>query len=131
MTAERPEPFPEFIRGLPMVDSPLASLRGWMLGTDQALAMFYEIPDGVEVPEHAHGAQWGVVLEGSIEFTIGGETRTYRRRRHLLRAGRVAAQRRHPPRYVGIDVFADADRYGSRGRAGTGQEPLESPAAEG
>ena len=44
-----------------------------------ALAMFYEIPDGVEVPEHAHGAQWGVVLEGAVEFTIGGETRTYRR----------------------------------------------------
>ena len=33
--------------------------------------MFYEIPDGVEVPEHAHGAQWGVVLEGTMEFTIG------------------------------------------------------------
>ena len=47
-----------------MVDSPLASLRGWMLQNDRALAMFYEIPDGVEVPEHAHGAQWGVVLEG-------------------------------------------------------------------
>ena len=46
---------------------------------DGALAMFYEIPDGVEVPEHAHGAQWGVVLEGSVEFTIDGETRTYRR----------------------------------------------------
>ena len=62
---------------LPMVDSPLASLRGWMLQNDRALAMFYEIPDGVEVPEHAHGAQWGVVLEGTVEFTIGGETRTY------------------------------------------------------
>ena len=71
--------FPDFIRALPMVDSPLASLRGWMLQTGQALAMFYEIPDGVDVPEHAHGAQWGVVLEGSIDFTIGGETRTYGR----------------------------------------------------
>ena len=60
-----------------MVDSPLASLRGWMLQTGQALAMFYEIPDGVDVPEHAHGAQWGVVLEGAVDFTIGGETRTY------------------------------------------------------
>ena len=60
-----------------MVDSPLASLRGWMLQNDRALAMFYEIPDGVEVPEHAHGAQWGVVLEGTMEFTIGGETKVY------------------------------------------------------
>jgi len=68
------EPFAEFIRSLPMVDSPLASLRGWMLQTDQALAMFYEIPDGVDLPEHAHGAQWGVVLAGAIDFTIGGDT---------------------------------------------------------
>ena len=37
-----------------------------MLQTGQALAMFYEIPDGVDLPEHSHGAQWGVVLEGAI-----------------------------------------------------------------
>ena len=95
-----------------MVDSPLASLRGWMLQNDRALAMFYEIPDGVEVPEHAHGAQWGVVLEGSIEFTIGGETRTYRRgdTYYVPDVGRRTAPSSRPG-YVGIDVFADADRY--------------------
>ena len=100
-----------------MVDSPLASLRGWMLQNDRALAMFYEIPDGVEVPEHAHGAQWGVVLEGTMEFTIGGETRSLRRRRDVLRTG--SARRTAPsshPGYVGIDVFADADRYSARER---------------
>ena len=77
--------------------------------------MFYEIPDGVEVPEHAHGAQWGVVLEGTMEFTIGGETRTYRPRRHVLRAGRRSPHSAViSPGYVGIDVFADADRYQAR-----------------
>lgn len=35
------ERFPAFIRALPMVDSPLRSLRGWMLRNDQALTMFY------------------------------------------------------------------------------------------
>ena len=111
------EQFPEFIRALPMVDSPLASLRGWMLRTEAGLAMFYEIPDGVEVPEHAHGAQWGVVLEGSVEFTIGGETRTYGRGDTYSIAGR--RRRTAPssrPGYVGIDVFADADRYQARRR---------------
>ena len=80
-----------------MVDSPLASLRGWMLQTGQALAMFYEIPDGVDVPEHAHGAQWGVVLEGAVEFTIGGETTTYGAGDTYFVPDGVAAQRRHPP----------------------------------
>ena len=131
MTAERPEPFPGFIRALPMVDSTLASLRGWLLGTDQALAMFYEIPDGVDLPEHAHGAQWGVVIAGAIDFTIDGETRTYRAGDTYFVPDGAAHSAFIHPGYVGIDVFADADRYGSRGRAGTGQEPLESPAAEG
>ena len=114
MTTPGPEPFPDFIRALPMVDSPLASLRGWMLQTDQALTMFYEIPDGVDLPEHAHGAQWGVVLEGSIDFTIGGETRTYGPgETYFVPDGALHSAVIHPG-YVGIDVFADADRYGAK-----------------
>jgi len=111
------EHFPEFIRSLPQVDSPLASLRGWMLRTGQGLAMFYEIPDGVEVPEHAHGAQWGVVLQGSVEFTIGGETRTYRRGDAYYVPDAVAHSAVISPGFVGIDVFADADRYRARGES--------------
>jgi quercetin dioxygenase-like cupin family protein len=107
-------PFPEFIRALPMVDSPLESLQGWMLQTGQGLAMFYEIPDGVEVPEHAHGAQWGVVLEGTMEFTIGGETRVYGRGDTYYVPAGVTHRAAISPGYVGIDVFADADRYRAR-----------------
>lgn len=109
-----PEPFAEFIRALPLVDSPLASLRGWMLQTGEALAMFYEIPDGVEVPEHAHGAQWGVVLAGSVDFTIGGETNTYARGDTYEIPDGVAHSAVIHPGFVGIDVFADADRYSAR-----------------
>lgn len=105
------EPFPAFIRALPMVDSPLASLRGWMQQTSQAITMFYEIPDGVDLPEHAHGAQWGVVLAGSIEFTIGGETRTYGPGDTYYVPDAVVHSAVIHPGYVGIDVFADADRY--------------------
>jgi quercetin dioxygenase-like cupin family protein len=108
------EVFPDFIRALPMVDSPLRSLRGWMLGTDQALTMFYEIPDGVDLPQHAHGAQWGVVLEGSIDFTIGGETRTYGPGDAYFVPDGVPHSAVIHPGYVGIDVFADADRYRPR-----------------
>lgn len=112
-----PEPFPEFIRSLPVVDSPLASLRGWLLGSDRALAMFYEIPDGVEVPEHAHGAQWGVVIEGTVEFTIAGETRIYGPGETYYVPDGAPHRAVLSPGFVGIDVFADADRY--RGREGT------------
>jgi quercetin dioxygenase-like cupin family protein len=108
------EPFPEFIRGLPAPDSPLEGLRAWLLRDERALAMFYELPDGVEVPAHAHGAQWGVVLEGSVEFTIGGETTTYRRGDTYFVPDGVEHAAVISPGYVGIDVFADADRYQAR-----------------
>jgi quercetin dioxygenase-like cupin family protein len=107
--------FPEFIRALPAPDSPLEGLHASLLGNDRALAMFYELPDGVEVPEHAHGAQWGVVLEGWVEFTIGGETRTYRRGDTYFVPDSVAHSAVISPGYAGIDVFADADRYRARG----------------
>jgi len=29
------------------------------------------------VEEHCHESQWGIVLEGRIELTVGGVTRTY------------------------------------------------------
>jgi quercetin dioxygenase-like cupin family protein len=114
MSAEGSQPFAEFIRSLPMADSPLEGLRAWLLRDERALAMFYELPDGVEVPEHAHGAQWGVVLEGSVEFTIGGETKVYRRGDTYFVPDSVAHSAVISPGYVGIDVFADADRYSAR-----------------
>jgi quercetin dioxygenase-like cupin family protein len=106
--------FPEFVRNLPQVASPLVSLRGWMLQTDRAMTMFYEIPERVELPEHAHGAQWGVVLAGSIEFTIDGVTRTYERGdTYEVPDGALHSAVIHPG-FIGIDVFADADRYQAR-----------------
>jgi quercetin dioxygenase-like cupin family protein len=113
--AKRTEPyFPEFVRDLPQPDSPLPGLEAWMLQTDRAMAMFFELPDGVEVAEHVHGAQWGVVLEGRLEFTIGGETRVYERGdTYFVPAGVPHSAVIHPG-YVGIDVFADADRYRPR-----------------
>jgi quercetin dioxygenase-like cupin family protein len=116
MSAEsRSEPyFPEFIRALPQPDGPLQGLEAWMLQTDQAMGMFFELPDGVVVPEHAHGAQWGVVLEGSLEFTIGGETKVYGPGDTYFIGAGVAHSAVIHPGYVGIDVFADADRYQAR-----------------
>ena len=117
MSPSDSEPFSDFIRALPEVDSPFSGLRGWLLGGDRALGMFFEVPDGVEVPEHSHGAQWGVVLEGSMTFTIGGETRTYEPGDTYYVPAGVLHSAVLSPGYVGIDVFADADRY--RPREGT------------
>ena len=108
----RDERFPGFIRALPEPDSPLAGLRAFLLGGGEApLAMFYELPDGVEVPEHAHGAQWGVVLEGRVDFTVEGEERSYGRGDTFFIPGGARHSAVIHPGYAGIDVFAEGDRY--------------------
>lgn len=102
--------FPLFIQQLLPPDSPIA-MNARIVPSEHVLTMFYEIDDEVEVPEHAHGAQWGVVLAGEMELVIDGASKTYGRgdtyyvpdgARHIARikAG-----------YKGIDVFADAHRY--------------------
>jgi quercetin dioxygenase-like cupin family protein len=109
MDAER---FPEFIRALPAPDGAPAALRGWLLGGgEQPLAMFYEIPEGVEVPEHAHGAQWGIVIEGRVHFTVDGVERTYTRGDTFFVPADAVHRAVIHPGYAGIDVFADGDRY--------------------
>jgi len=106
------ERFPDFLRALPAPDSPLPGLRAWLLGGgEQPLAMFYEFPEGVEVPEHAHGAQWGVVLEGCVDFTVHGEVRSYTCGDTYFIAAGVPHRAVLHPGFVGIDVFADGDRY--------------------
>ena len=32
-----------------------------------------------KVSEHTHSAQWGIVVEGEMELTIGGATKTYKK----------------------------------------------------
>lgn len=108
--------FPPFIRALPEPDAPLGGASARILQTGEALALFYELPDGGLIPEHAHGAQWGVVLAGRIDFTIGDATRTLRPGdTYLIEAGVPHSAVIHPGT-AGIDTFADADRYRPRGR---------------
>lgn len=116
MTTPSEIPFAEFIRALPMVEAPIVPINGWLLQGDDAVAMFYELPERADVPEHAHGAQWGVVLSGTVDFTIGGVTMTYGPGdTYSIPAGVPHSAVMHAGT-TGIDVFADADRYRARGR---------------
>lgn len=38
---------------------------------------FAQVEHDQNVPEHAHDGQWGVVLEGKIEFWMGGEHKIF------------------------------------------------------
>lgn len=104
-------PFSESIKDLPRVEIPLPGVRGWLLQGNDHQIVFFEIEPIGEIPAHRHGEQWGVVVEGEVELTIGGVTRLYR-------AGdsyHIPADVEHSARVLtcvrAIDFFADRDRY--------------------
>jgi quercetin dioxygenase-like cupin family protein len=102
--------FPDFIQALPRPDSPVR-MDARIIPNPYCMPMFYEIAEDVEVPEHVHGAQWGVVLEGEMEMVIGGESKVYRRGDTYFVPPGITHITRIKGGYRGIDVFADPDRY--------------------
>jgi quercetin dioxygenase-like cupin family protein len=102
--------FPEFIAALPAPRSPV-EMSAHIVPSEHVLTMFYEVDDDVEVPEHAHGAQWGVVLDGELELTIDGVAHTYRRGDSYYVPDGAPHSARIKGGSAGIDVFADAHRY--------------------
>jgi hypothetical protein len=108
--------FPAFVRGLPEADLPFDGLRGWLLQSDAGQVSFNEADVEVAVPEHSHGDQWGVVIDGKIDLTIGGHTRTYTRgETYFIPAGTPHRARIHPG-FRAVDYFADRERYRVRAR---------------
>lgn len=106
-------PYPDFIDAFPSIDVPFPDdvVRTSVVRSDNGLVVFFTFLKDMKLPMHAHGAQWGTVLEGEIEFTIGGETRTYRPGdSYAIPAGvQHSAMIKAGTRV--IDVFQEADRY--------------------
>lgn len=105
--------FPAFITSLPGIAVPFPTdvVQTAAVRSDDALVVFFTFMQDMTLPLHAHGAQWGTVVTGEIEFTIGGQTRVYRpgdsyfippgvEHGALIKAGTRV-----------IDVFQEADRY--------------------
>ena len=106
--------FPVIVTDLPQADVPLQGVRAYLFQGENKQLLFMTFPDDVDVPEHDHAAQWGAVLEGEIELTIGGETNTYRPGDTYF----IPAGVPHRARIKGgsslQDLFDQADRYNAK-----------------
>ncbi|MFQ5492119.1 MAG: cupin domain-containing protein [Phycisphaerae bacterium] len=106
--------YPELITHLPEIDPPAEGIRGWLSQAADHQIVFFELAEGMNIPPHHHGAQWGIVVEGKMELTIDGQTNTYGPGdSYCIPAGAV-----HGAKFLtkvrAIDVFADSDRYRTR-----------------
>jgi quercetin dioxygenase-like cupin family protein len=73
-----------------------------------------EFSEDVDLPEHEHESQWGIVLEGEIELVIDGVKHLYRKGdryfipKGVKHSGKIFAG------YTDMTYFNQKDRYGSK-----------------
>ena len=109
--------FPDFIANFPALDVPFPEeiVQTKAIRSDAGLVVFFSFSQDLVLPAHSHKAQWGTVLEGEVELTIGGKTRvygpgdSYSIPSGVEHGGKIKAGSRV------IDVFEEPDRYPVKG----------------
>ena len=103
--------FPDLITKLPLADIPLAGVRGYLSQSIGHQILFMEFSEDVEVPEHFHEAQWGIILEGTIDIVIGGkELSLMKGDRYFIPSGVSHSAKIHAG-YADVTFFNEPDRY--------------------
>lgn len=105
--------FPQFIKDFHALNVPFPEdvVKTHAVRSDRGLVVFFEFFKDMDLPPHSHGPQWGTVLEGEIEFTIGDETRVYRPGDSYDIPDGVVHSAKIPAGARVVDVFAESDRY--------------------
>ncbi len=105
------EVFPEPLRDLPEADIPLEGVKSYLSQGETHQIVFMEFSKDVELPEHSHESQWGVVLEGTIDLIIDGVKQTFTRGdRYFIPRG-VKHSAKIYAGYADITFFNQKDRY--------------------
>jgi mannose-6-phosphate isomerase-like protein (cupin superfamily) len=121
------ELFPTPIRSLPEANVPLDGSIAYISQGDGHQILFMRFAKEVLLPEHTHAGQWGIVLEGRIALTIGGETQVYGKGdRYYIpegmpHSGRIFAG------YADITFFNQADRYEAKRQGEHGHKESVEP----
>jgi quercetin dioxygenase-like cupin family protein len=103
--------FPEPIRNLPEADIPLDGVTAYLSQSDHHQILFMQFEKDVDLPEHAHAAQVGIVLEGQIALIIDGEKRCFTKGdRYYIPEG-VKHSGKIYAGYADITYFNEPHRY--------------------
>ena len=111
MSNKTDELFPEMIKKLPEADISFKGVKAWISQGKDHQIVFFDIEPVGTVPEHAHKAQWGMVIDGEMELTIGGITKTYKKGDSYYIPDGVSHSAVFKTRTRVLDFFADKNRY--------------------
>jgi quercetin dioxygenase-like cupin family protein len=105
--------FPEPILKLPRARIPLEGVTAYLSQSENHQIIFMEFSRDVELPEHSHVAQVGIVLEGTIDLTIDSIRKKYiKGDRYYIPAGTKHSGRVYAG-YADITFFDEPHRYGA------------------
>lgn len=76
--------FPGPILNLPEADIPLKGIHARLSQGAEHQIVFMEFSEDVELPPHSHESQWGMVIAGQIDLTIGGIKHTFSKGDHYF-----------------------------------------------
>ncbi len=104
--------FPELIKKLPKADIPVKGVEAFLSQGPDHQVVFMEFAEDIDVPEHEHAAQWGVVLAGSIQLSINGECFIYNKGDQYFIPAGVKHAAHISAGYADLTFFDQKDRYG-------------------
>ena len=103
--------FPKIISSLPKADIPLKGLEAYLLQGDNQQIVFMSFEQEVNMPEHTHNAQAGVVLSGEIELTVNNKTTTYKKGDTYFIPANAPHSAKIKKGYADITLFDQKDRF--------------------
>lgn len=106
--------FPEPITNFPRADIPIDGVTAYLSQGENHQIIFMQFEKDVDLPEHSHESQWGIVLEGRIDLVIKGIKHTYVKgdryfiEKGIKHSGKIYAG------YADMTFFNERNRYLSR-----------------
>lgn len=103
--------FPEVITNLPLADIPINGATAYLNQGETNQTLFMQFDEDVDLPEHSHAEQWGIVLEGKISLNVEGIENTYvKGDRYFIPSGMKHSGKIYAG-YADITFFNQSNRY--------------------
>jgi quercetin dioxygenase-like cupin family protein len=70
---------PDIITKLPEIDIRNDSIKGYLIQGEMSQSVFFLAKAGTKIPDHTHADEWGIVIDGEFEISVGSDKKVYRK----------------------------------------------------